>query len=257
MLGAMGIFKRSSPEDALEALRLRAAKLESRRAAAQVSLDEAKTRRQAHLLEGDLDGDDRQIEKLERDVVAASTRLGGLVDAISALNTQISEQEYQIQVERDAGERKVAAERLTDQVEKFEAALTPILTAMRTFYSVCEPIGVLSFEAKQMCEYIGRIASEVEIAAAFVGPDLRAQIGMVASGERQAPRQPAEVIELRPIEPMPSPTDAGEEVQEWFGVKPMKWKGSDGRVHQTNRFEDVSLPTRLVARASRGHCAVE
>jgi predicted nucleic acid-binding Zn-ribbon protein len=136
----MAIFKKASPEDALEALRVRAGKLESRRAVAQTDLDAALARRQKHLLEADLDGDDRAIERLERDVVTASTRLGGLVDAISALNVQISEHEHRIQLDRDQAERKAASERILAQVVDFEARLDPLLSAMKLFADVCEPL---------------------------------------------------------------------------------------------------------------------
>jgi len=51
----MAIFKKASPESALEALRSRAAVLESRRVVAQTSLDGAVLKRQQHLVEGDID----------------------------------------------------------------------------------------------------------------------------------------------------------------------------------------------------------
>jgi hypothetical protein len=250
----MALFRKSNPEDALALLKARAVTLETRRAAAQVSLDEAVAKRQKHLLEGDLDGDDRAIARLESDVVATTSRVSGLVDAIGALQAQIGEAEHQIQVEKDQAERKVAAERLTDQVLRFEELLSPILTTMRAFADACEPLCALSYEAAQIREYVSKLASEIEIAASFVGPDLRLQVTMVANGERAAPKPMPEIIELAPVESISSATDPGEETQEWFGIRPMKWKGVDGTVHQTNRWEDVSLPTRLVARASQRNC---
>ena len=75
---------------------------------------------------------------------AASSRLSGLIDAVSALNVQISEAEHQLQIERDVAARKVAAERLTDQLVAFEQALTPMLTAMKFFVSACEPLESVS-----------------------------------------------------------------------------------------------------------------
>jgi hypothetical protein len=250
----MAIFKKASPESALEALRSRAAVLESRRVVAQTALDGAVLKRQQHLVEGDIDGDDRVIERLERDVLAAASRLSGLVDAISALNVQISEAERQLQVERDAAERAVAAARLTDQVVIFERALTPTLVTMRALADACEPLAIISFEIAQVREFVSKMASEIEIASGFIAPDLRAQIGMVERGERSAPRQQAEIIELVPAEPVVTPTDPGEPVETWFTTKPVRWRGKDGTLHYAERWSDVSLPQRLVNRASQRDC---
>jgi hypothetical protein len=247
----MAIFKRSTPEDALEALRTRAGKLEARRAAAQVTLDEAKARRQQHLLEADLDADEKQIGRLENDVNSASSRLSGLIEALGALNVQISEAEHQLQIERDIAERKVAAERLTDQVGQFEATLTPMLVAMRAFAGASGALSALSYEAAQVHEYIARVASEVEIASGFIGPDLRAQIGMVADGQRAIPKPTAEIIEL-PIESVTATaTSLGEPTQAVFTLKPVKWRARDGSKVSVSRWEDTQMPERLLARATR------
>jgi hypothetical protein len=245
----MAIFRKSSPEDALEALRSRASKLESRRVVAQASLDEAKAKRQQHLVEGDVDGDEKLIARLEADVNAASSRLSGLIDALSALNVQISEAERQLQVERDHAERKAAAERMSAAINDFEARLDPMLSAMRLFASACEPLMAVSFEIVQLKEYLLKVAGEVEVCAAFVSPDLRLQAGMIERGERQIPRESAQVIELLPS--MPTPTSPGDETQVVFTLKPVKWRARDGEMQSVQRWEDCSMPTRLLARATR------
>jgi hypothetical protein len=248
----MAIFRKASPETALEALRVRADKLEARRAAAQVTLDEAKARRQQHLLEGDLDQDEKAIGKLEADVNAASSRLSGLIDAISALNVQISEHEHRIQVERDQAERKAASERMLVRVVDFEARLDPMLSAMRLFASACEPLMAGSFEIVQLKEYLLKMAGEIEVCAAFVAPDLRLQAAMVERGERQVPRQPVEIIELRPVEPVVvTATDPAEPTVAVFAVAPLRWRDKAGNKHFAERWSDCQLPVRLQARASQ------
>jgi hypothetical protein len=244
----MALFKKSTD---LDALRQRAEKLALRHATATSDLQEALDRRQRFHLEGDID-DTRSVEKLENAVVAARSRVDGLTDAIGALQTQISEREYQLKVEHDAAARKVAAEKLTDQLAAFEQALTPMLTAMRLFADSCEPLSALSFEAAQMMEYIAKVASEVEVACAFVAPDMRLQVEMVASGERQAPREKtAEIIELQPVVEQVTATSQGEETVVVFATAPIKWRDRGGNIHHASRFSDAEIPRRLHARATQ------
>jgi hypothetical protein len=246
----MAIFRQQTPEEALTALRVRADKLEGRRAAAQVSLDEAKAKRQQHLVEGDIDGDDKLIARLEADVSAAASRLSGLVDALAALGAQISDAEYQLQVERDQAARKEAAERLTAQVVRFEELLTPMLVAMRGFIDGCVPLEPLSFEVSQLHGFVLKTIGEIEVCAGFVAPDLKLQIEMIRNGQRIVPKPAAEIIELTPVEPLASATSQGEATETVFALAPLRWRDKGGNRHFAERWSDAELPVRLKARAS-------
>ena len=132
----MALFKKQTP---LESLRSRSDKLESRRAQAQIALDETKTRRQQHLLEADLDQDEKTIARLENDVVTATSRLAGLVDALAVLHGQIVDAEAKLQAEAEQTARSESAARLTEQVIAFEKLLEDKV-AQRAIVMVLEAI---------------------------------------------------------------------------------------------------------------------
>ena len=245
----MGIFKKASPEDTLSALRLRADKLEGRRVTAQGTLEEAKVRRQQHLLEADLDQDERTIGRLENDVVAATSRLAGLVDALAMLHGQIADAEAKLQAEVEQKVRSESAAQLTAQVVELEGRLDPMLVAMRAFCDGCVPLESLSFEISQLRGFIPKTIGEVEVCAGFVAPDLRLQIEMIRDGQRAVPKSQAEVIELIPV--TATATSQGEETQLWFAVRPLRWRGKDGTRYHAERWSDIELPARLVPRASQ------
>jgi len=95
------------------------------------------------------------------------------------------------------------------------------------------------------------MAGEIEVCAAFVAPDLRLQAGMVASGERQAPRESAEVIELAPVVEQVMATSQGEETVVVFATAPIRWRDRGGNKHFASRFTDAEIPQRLHERATQ------
>jgi hypothetical protein len=247
----MGIFKKQTDETALAAMRARSGVLEGKRATAQSALDELLAKRQRFLLEADLDSSERDFERIEKDILAGTSRVSGLVDALNELSARIGTAEAELAAKNAAIERAEAAARLNVHIGAFEMQLPVTLEAMRALADACSPLASISFEIAQVKEYIAKMAGEIEIAGGFILPDVRLQATMVASGERAVPRQPAEVIELRPAEPVVTVTDPAEPTVQVFATAPLRWKDKAGNKHFAERWTDCDLPVRLQARASQ------
>jgi hypothetical protein len=174
-----------------------------------------------------------------------------LVDALNELSARIGTAEAELAAKRDAIARAEAAARLNAQIGTFEMQLPVTLEAMHALAFACEPLSAISFEVAQVKEFVAKMAGEIEVAGGFILPDVRLQATMVASGERQAPRQAAEVIELMPAEPIVTATDPGEPTVAVFAVAPLRWRDKAGNKHFAERWSDCELPVRLQARASQ------
>lgn len=109
-------FQRKSPMEILEAelasLRARAETLNSRHAAADAEFFDAKSKLQAHHLEGDLDADDKVRAKLETALATSAFTRDGYADALAQVQTKIAEVTQKLAAEQAAAERKSASETL-------------------------------------------------------------------------------------------------------------------------------------------------
>jgi hypothetical protein len=73
----------------------------------------------------------------------------------------------------------------------------------------------------------------------------------IVAGDRPIPRAPVEAEIIEMPQRLPTATDPGEPVELWFAVRPLRWRGKDGTRHNVERWSDVSLPVRLVPRATQ------
>ncbi|WBL77254.1 hypothetical protein I3J27_30145 [Bradyrhizobium xenonodulans] len=92
-------------EAELASLRSRAETLKSRKAAADAAFSYAKSKLQAHHLEGDLDADDKVRAKLEAALATSAFTRDGFADALVQVQTNIAELEQKLASERFAAER--------------------------------------------------------------------------------------------------------------------------------------------------------
>jgi predicted nucleic acid-binding Zn-ribbon protein len=108
------LFKRKTSVEKLEtelaALHARAKTLGSRHAAAEAAFVDAKAKLQRHLLEADLDADEKVGVKLESAVANCAQRRDNFADALGEARKMISAVEANLAVERTAIERAAAAD---------------------------------------------------------------------------------------------------------------------------------------------------
>ena len=118
-------------ETTIASLTKRGEQLAAKRVTVQDALDEAIKTRQQALLSGDLD-DQRALDKMQAAVVAATSDLAGIDDALAILAQHKAEAEVQLSAERERIERAAAADKLDKQVAAIEAALPGYLEQSRT-----------------------------------------------------------------------------------------------------------------------------
>jgi hypothetical protein len=248
----MAIFKRKSTLEAdLASMRKRVEALAAKRADAKSSFDIAISERQRHLLEGDL-SDEKAGERLQRAVDTSASRLNGIDSALLALQAQIDDAEAKLRAEVEAAARDETATKIDAAISEVEKRIAPWLQGTRDMITRLAALDHISVEIAQCTGYLSRVCGEIELALSISLPDLRAQAVMIRAGEMRTPRFPKpepEVVESRAN--VPTPTSAGEPTELWFSTKPLRWKGIDGSKHVAQRWEDVHLPVRLVARATQ------
>ena len=107
-------------ETELASLRDRAAILSNRHAAADAALIDAKSKLRRHLMEADLDAEEKATAKLEAAVAACALTGDGLADVLAEVRKAIA-----------AAEQKLAAERARQKAET-EKAKQQVLESVRT-----------------------------------------------------------------------------------------------------------------------------
>src|SRR5258705_12517721 len=125
---------RKTPMQQLEAtiasLTKRGQQLSAKRVTAQDTLDAAIKTRQHAFVSGDLN-DQRALDKAQLAVVAATSDLSGIDDALAILAHQKAEAERHLAAERERIKRAAAADKLTKQIAAIEAALPGYLEQSR------------------------------------------------------------------------------------------------------------------------------
>jgi hypothetical protein len=176
-------------ETTIASLTMRGEQLAAKRVTAQGVLDEAIKTRQQALLSGDLD-DQRALDKVQAAVVAATSDLAGIDDALAILAQHKAEAEVQLATERERVERAAAADKLSKRVAAIEAALPNYLEQSRALADALSKIGHWHFEGGQMAGFLQNTMGQIEIAANFSLADLKAMPEAIRQGRQAIPREP-------------------------------------------------------------------
>jgi chromosome segregation ATPase len=176
-------------ETTIASLTMRGEQLAAKRVTAQDALDEAIKTRQQALLSGDPD-DQRALDKVQAAVVAATSDLAGIDDALAILAQHKAEAEVQLATERERVERAAAADKLSKRVAAIEAALPNYLEQSRALADALSKIGHWHFEGGQMAGFLQNTMGQIEIAANFSLADLKAMPEAIRQGRQAIPREP-------------------------------------------------------------------
>jgi hypothetical protein len=228
-------------ETNIAALTKRGEQLAAKRVTARDTLDEAIKARQKALLAGDLD-DQRKLDKLQDAVDSAMSALAGIDDALAVLTQQKAEAAKQLTAERERIERTKASEEISAAVMDIEARIDPMLSGMRDLGNALTAIDHLSFEVGQLGRYLSNVSGEVEVALAFVVPDLRRLADAVKNGSVAIPRRPKAA---EPV-PMPEPPPPTMTV---FMRRSAHYRDQDGRKRFAGQWEDAIMPVATAQRA--------
>lgn len=232
-------------EAELAVLHARAETLRNRHAAAEAAFVDADAKLQHHLLEADLDADEKLRTKLEAGVANCALTRDNFAKALAAQQVKVANAEQQLAVERAAVERKAASEKLSRDLDAFEKVLPLYVDISRRFTAALEPIEHWHFETSEMSRFIGNCASQVEVASAFSLRELHSMVNAIANGSAPIPaKKPAPAMPVAPVEPAP-------ETQRVFMMKSAKYLDHAGRERQAPQYEDADLPIEAAQRALR------
>lgn len=184
-------------ETTIASLTKRGEQLGAKRVAAQGALNEAIKVRQQLLLSGDLDNQ-RVLDQVQGVVGTANSALAGIDDALAVLTHQKAEAERQLAAERERVKRAVAADTLTKQVTAIEAALPAYLEQSRALAEALSEIGHWHFESGQMAGFLQNTMGQIEVAANFTLPELKAMPGAIREGRQSIPDAPLPVEVTEP-----------------------------------------------------------
>jgi hypothetical protein len=247
----MALFRRKSLMEKLErelaALRERADTLHSRHKAAEAAFSDAEANLQRHLLEADLDGDDKVRMKLEAAVAACALTRDNFAKAITAQQAKIGEVEAKIASERATSQRHAAADGLARDLDQIEAALPGYLEAARRFVGALESIH-FHYEAGEMSRFVSNTSSQVEIAAGFTLAELRTAVTAIRDGVVPIPAPKPDSV---PVVAEPAPP-----TMTVFMLKSARYRDYDGRKRFAGQYEDATMPMPMAQRALRHGVAV-
>jgi len=246
------LFKRKTSVEKLEtelaALRARAKTLGSRHAAAEAAFVDAKAKLQRHLLEADLDADEKVGVKLEAAVAACAQKRDNFADALGEARKMISAVEANLAAERTAIERAAAADKLAQQVAAVEATLPKFMSAGGALTDALSAIS-FHYETGEMARFLGNTMAQLEIAAGFSLAELRATVDRIKTGDAAIPR----------VEPQPAPLTVIEQpppTQTVFMLRSANYRDHDGRKRFAGQHEDAIMPVPIAQRALRHGVAV-
>jgi hypothetical protein len=243
----MNIFKRKSQMDKLitelASLRAHAEKLGSRHAAADAAFTEAKARLQHHLLEPDLDADDKTRLKLEAAVASCALTRDNYAEALATQRAKIAELETKITAERERAERLEASQKLANDLDAVEQALPAFLETGRRFADALDAIH-FHYETTQAAAFLRSTSSQIEVASAFATQELRAMVRAIADGSAPMPPRKPEPAPL--IAPEPAP-----EIRPMFAMRVVRWVDAKGVQRIGDQYTDVDLTPAAAARGLR------
>jgi hypothetical protein len=248
----MKLFKRKTMIEKLEAdlaaLRARAESLSSRHTAANAAFLDAKSKLQRHLLEADLDDDEKVGVKLEAALAACTQKRDGLADALAEVRRMIADAEQKLADEQSAVERKAASEKLARDLDEVERVLPDYLGAARRLAGALEAIH-FHYEANEMARFVGNTTAQVEVAAGFAVAELRAMVASILDGAAPIPSPKPKPEPVAVIEP-PPPT------MTVFMLRSAKYRDHDGRTRFAGQYTDAMMPVPTAQRALRHGVAV-
>ncbi|MCK1495043.1 hypothetical protein IVB14_32725 [Bradyrhizobium sp. 180] len=218
-------------EHELVGLRARAAALQSRHKAAEAASVDAEAKLQQHLLEADLDADEKARNKLEATVAACALTRDNFAKAIAD----------NITAERAAVERKAASDKLARDLDAVERALPDHLSAAQRLVDALEKLH-FHFESGAMARFVSNTTTQVEVAAGFALAELRGMAGPIREGAAPIPAAKPADTPIAAAEPAP-PT------QTVFMLKSAKFREHDGRSHFAGQWEDATMPVATAQRA--------
>jgi hypothetical protein len=239
--------RKSSMADDIASMRKRFAALVAKRADAKQAFDTAVASREEHLLIGNVD-DERTNEKHQARVDSAASKVSGLDSAITAMTLQVDDLEARLRSEQEEAERNRVAGEIEKNLAAVEQQIGPWLASTRTFIATLATLEGVSFEVNQVALFLSKIVGECELALSVVLPDMHRHAEAICAGAMATPNYPKpepEVVELQAN--VPTPTSAGEPVELWFAVKPLKYRDLSGHQRTVLRWSDVELPKRPVA----------
>jgi hypothetical protein len=247
----MKLFKRKTMTEKLEAdlgsLRARAETLGSRHTAADAAFLDAKSKLQRHLLEADLDADEKAGVKLEAALAVCAQKRDGLADALAEVRRMITDAEQKLADEQSAVERKAASEKLTRDLDEVERVLPDYLEAARRLAGALEAIH-FHYEANEMARFVGNTTAQVEVAAGFTLAELRAMAASILDGAAPIPSPKPQPVAI--IEPAPPPT------MTVFMLRSAKYRDHHGRKQFAGQYADATMPVPTAQRALRHGVAV-
>jgi hypothetical protein len=225
-------------EAELAALTSRATLLNTKRKAAQSTLDGAVEARQKMLLTGNLD-DSKASLALQAKVDTATSALAGFDTAITAQAALVADAEARLAAERLDADRKVGSDLLATQVAVIDQLLGPWLESSRNLASAFEEIH-WRFECAQVGGFIRNAAGEVENANLMTAPDLHRSIKSIRDGGLAIPRVPNAVV-------VPAPAAKQPTTRHVFSVHNVSWTDETGLRVQAAGFE-CDLPPACAER---------
>jgi hypothetical protein len=242
---------KASNQKKLEQLRQRAAALTTKRDEAKSELEAATAARQSFLLDGDL-ADAKAAAKLQARVDTGQSTLAGFDAALGALTPQIAEVEQLLADEQQRAERKIASEKIDQEVAVIRNKIAPWLTATRELAALWEKQAVLRFEAGAIGRYLANAAGEAEVAANVTLVDLQGAARAIADGREAIPRPPPVLIAAPASTPPP-------EVSAYFSLQPGKFVDVQGRLQRVPRYVFCELTDQQAAIALRigGVCKLD
>jgi hypothetical protein len=226
--------------DVVTVLRKRGALLTDKRVVAQAAFDAAISRRQEHLLSGDLD-DGTVNERLQHAVDVATSSAIGIDDALAAIAAQTNAAEVQLAAANLTNDRRLASELLATQIATWLAVSRELADAQAA-------IG-WRFETAQQAVFIRDCASQIEAAHSLTSRDLHASIAGILAGNLDVAfaRPTPAVVDVAPMLPAPIP----EKLVQVFSLNALSWSTADGVLHQIEKWRDCELPEQAAERALR------
>lgn len=233
-------------EHELAALRARAAALNSRYKAAEQSLVDAEAKLQTHLLEADLDADEKVRVKLEATAAACALSRDNLAKALAAQSAKIGEVEDQLAAEHALVVRVKAADALSQHLDRIEKALPAYLTAARQLSEAVEPVAHFHFETNQLGTVARNWAAQVDVAGALALQELRQMAAQIKSGAMPIPPAKPEHI--------PAATAVTPPTMTVFMIRSARFRDHEGHVRFAGQYEDAIMPVATAQKAMRlGH----
>ncbi|MGV7216427.1 hypothetical protein [Bradyrhizobium sp. UFLA05-112] len=235
-------------EHELAALRARAATLHSRHKAAEAAFIDAETKLQRHLLEADLDADEKVRTKLETTIAACAVTRDNFAKALAVQPAKVAEAEAKIAAQRAVIERNAAADKLARDLDEIDKALPAYQTAARQLADAVEAVAHFHFEANELGAVARNWAAQIDVAGALALVELRQMVEQIKTGAAAIPLKPAPASVANVEAPPPTMT--------LFMLKSARYRDNDGRKRFAGQFDDATMPAATAQRALRLGIAV-